>query len=101
MSAEKISSLEKDVDLMRETVVTLASEIKQSTKATVELTGEIRHMVKSHEKLESRVENVERKTAELDKKEAIRQSDDQVIIWIKRAVVLSLVAAVMGLILTR
>lgn len=101
MSAEKISSLEKDVDLMRETVVMLASEIKQSTKATVELTGEIRHVIKSHEKLESRVERVERKTNELDKKEAIRQSDDQVIVWVKRAVVLSLVAAVMGLVLTR
>jgi len=101
MSAEKISSLEKDVDLMRETVVTLASEIKQSTKATVELTGELRHVVKSFDKLESRVKNVEDKTAELDKKEAIRQSDDQVIVWVKRAVVLSLVAAVMGLILTR
>lgn len=101
MSDVKLVEIEKDLSMMKANVAPLMEEMKKSTKAQIELTHEIKNLVGSMNRAEEKITNVDGRVTSLETKEAVRAASDVVMTWVKRTIIVALVAAFMGLILVK
>lgn len=99
MSDEKISKLETDVSYMKSAVSSLVDKMDRSTEAQIALTVQIEHMVKGHDDISSEVKEVKGRVFELEKKDAVRDSGDKVMDYAKKAIVTTIVVAILGLVI--
>lgn len=92
MSDEKVSNIEKNLEKATNKMESLADSV-------LELTITIKDLIKQREKDEAWKNKTDDRISRLETLEAVRNDRDQTFIWIKRAVVTTLVGAVMALIL--
>ena len=105
MSAERIVELERAVTEIQVSLPSLMKEMKESTetqksltKSNIELSHDIRSLLKTSEEVNIQLSNHECRIVELETKDRIRQSGEEVVGWVKRAMVVASVGAVFSVI---
>jgi len=108
MHEQRLLAVEKEMAAIREVVHPLVSQMRESTNAMTKLTNEISLLVQSNTYMqkafdESKVSIVEnrKRISSLEKAEEVRKAGDAVILWIKRTIIVGLVAAVLGLVVVK
>lgn len=92
MSDDKVSNIEKNLEKATSKMESLADSV-------LELTITIKELIRQREKDEAWKNKTEERISKLETLEAVRNDRDQTFIWIKRAVVTTIVGAFMALIL--
>jgi chromosome segregation ATPase len=101
MSEERIGELERAVTEIQVSLPSLMKEMKESTetqkdltKSNIELSHDIRSLLKTSEEVNGQLSNHEGRIVELETKDRIRQSGEEVVAWVKRAIVVASVGVV-------
>ena len=98
MSQEKISSLEKDVAVMKATIDPLITQMKDNTKALNKLTSQIEMQVKMYGDIKIDVNDLKARTKDLENINLLRQRGDEFKTWLIRLFVAGSVSALLGFI---
>lgn len=101
MSEKRISEMEQDLAVLKSAVPPLMRKMDESTRAQIELTHEIKALVESNSEAKDIMKDHSQRIHDLEAKEMVRESADEVLKWAKRAVTVAVVGALMGLILIK